>query len=76
MPSYIHIKVEESRSTQCNSIGLTMDEVIWPKKSTNPASSYTVHCTRLQVNKQGPGDVFPTCEDNMMTHTYNVKAEP
>lgn len=43
---------------------LTMDEVVWPKKGPDAASSYTVHCARLQVNKQGPGDIFTTCKQN------------
>lgn len=39
-----------------------MDEVVWPEKGPNATSSYTVHCTRLQVNQQGPGDIFTTCK--------------
>lgn len=37
-----------------------MNEVIWPKKGPNSTSSYAVHGARLQVNKQGPGDIFPS----------------
>lgn len=39
---------------------LTVDEVVWSKKGPDTASSNTVHCSGLQVNKQGPGDIFST----------------
>lgn len=40
---------------------LTMNEIVRPKKTPNAASSYTVHRTRLQVNKHSPGNIFTTC---------------
>lgn len=38
-----------------------MNEIVWPEKTPDAASSYTVHRTRLQVNKHGPWDIFTTC---------------
>ena len=38
----------------------TMDEVVWPEEGADAASSHTVHGSRLQVNKQGPGHIFTT----------------
>lgn len=40
---------------------LTMNEIVWPEKTPDATSSYTVHRTRLQVNKHSPGDIFTTC---------------
>jgi len=47
-----------------SNICLTMDEVVWPKKGSDAASSHTVHRTGLQVHQQGPGDIFTTCKQN------------
>lgn len=69
IPSCNHKKAEES-GIPCFVICLTMDEVVWPKKGPNVASSYTVHCPRLQVNKQGPGDIFTTCKQNRNVYLY------
>lgn len=45
-------------------VSLTVDEVVRSKKSTNAASSDTVHRPGLQVHKQRPGDVFTTYKQN------------
>lgn len=46
------------------SVGLTVDEIVWSKKSTNATSSDTVHSAGLQVHKQRPGDIFTTYKQN------------
>lgn len=38
-----------------------MNEIVRPEKTPDAASSYTVHRSRLQVNKHGPRDIFTTC---------------
>lgn len=40
---------------------LTVNEIVRPEKTANAASSYAVHRTRLQVNKDSPGNIFTTC---------------
>lgn len=40
---------------------LTVNEIVRPEKTANAASSYAVHRTRLQINKDSPGNIFTTC---------------
>ena len=56
-------------------IVLTMNEVVGSEESSSAASSNTVHGTRLQVHKKGPGDVLPPCRQNGMYEARNGQCE-
>lgn len=45
-----------------------MNEVVWPKKCSDTASSDAVHCPRLQVNEKGSGHIFTPCKQDGNMH--------
>jgi hypothetical protein len=40
--------------------GLTEDKVVWPEDLTIGTGTNRVHSARLQINKNCPGNIFPT----------------
>ena len=57
LKSYI-IMVDHPWVAQC--FFFTMDEVVWPEEGADVTPFHTVRGSRLQVNEQGPGNVFTT----------------